>query len=201
MRWCESGSGENGNELMCSVEDRIELVAEQLLACWEGLFSVTLVVLYCNDLTVVELRIYKAAAVLSVLMKVCTIPCHNRGHIYILLVLQSCTDPLHIMPGSSSKTFPSCNISNVNVMEDVDVKEEVFVAINEEVDIDTKQEEIPEDVTFPDINAEPDVVSYVCICLLLDTLYQCPEMSVIFVRSVVLATGNSSTVVNENVLL
>ena len=77
-------------------------------------------------------------------------------------------------------------------MEDVDVKEEV--------DIDIKQEEIPEGVTFPDINAEPDEVSYVCICLLLDTLYQCPGLSVVFVRSVVLATGNSSTVGNENVL-
>jgi len=136
---------------------------------------------------------YKAAAVLSALMKVYTIPCHDRGHIYVLLVLQSCIDPLHILPDSSSKTFStSCNISNVKVMEDVDVKEEV--------DIDIKQEEIPEGVTFPDINAEPDEVSYVCICLLLDTLYQCPGLSVVFVRSVVLATGNSSTVGNENVL-
>ena len=82
----------------------------------------------------------------------------------------------------------SCNISNVKVVEDVDVKEEGFIDISEEVDLRIKQEEIPEDVTFPDINAEPDEVSYVSIYLLLDTLYQCPVMSVVFVMSVVLAT-------------
>ena len=59
----------------------IELVAEQLLASGEGLFTVTLVVIHCKDLTVTVLKMYKAAAVLSALMKVYTIPCHNRGHI------------------------------------------------------------------------------------------------------------------------
>jgi hypothetical protein len=51
-------------------------------------------------------------------------------------------------------------------MEDVDVKEEGFSAIKEEVDIGIKQEEIPEDITSPDIKSKPDEVSYVCICLL-----------------------------------
>jgi hypothetical protein len=68
-----------------------------------------------------------------------------------MLVLQSCTDPLHILPGSSSAIYAtSCNISNVKVEMDVDVKEEGSLTINEEVDIDIKQEEIPEDRTFPD---------------------------------------------------
>jgi hypothetical protein len=49
-------------------------------------------------------------------------------------------------------------------MGDIDVKGEVFVAINEEVDADIKQEEIPEGVTLPDTNAEPDEVSCVCVC-------------------------------------
>jgi len=72
---------------------------------------------------------------------------------------------------------------------DVDVKEEHFIAVNEEVDLGIKQE-TPGDITFPDINAEPDEVSCVCICLLLDTFYQCPEMSVVFVTSTVLANWN-----------
>jgi hypothetical protein len=48
---------------------------------------VTLVIIDCNDLTVILLRMYKAAAVLSALMKVYTIPYHDRGHINVMLVL------------------------------------------------------------------------------------------------------------------
>jgi len=85
-----------------------------------------------------------------------------------MLVLQSCTNSLHILPSLSSETFPTssegaCNFSNIEVEEDIDVKEEGFIAIKEEVDIGIKQEEIPEDITFPDIKAEPVEVSHVCI--------------------------------------
>jgi len=129
---------------------------------------------------------YKAAAILSALMKVYTIPCHDRGHINVMLVLQSCTDSLHILPGSSGESHASssdgvCNFSNIEV-EDIDLKEEDFVAVNEEADIDIKQEEILEDITFRDTKSEPDEVSYVCVCLLLDTFYQCPAMSVCFLK-------------------
>jgi len=55
-----------------------------------------------------------------------------------------------------------CNFSNVEVEEDVDEIEEVFMSINEGVDTGRKQEEILGDRTFPDINSEPDEVSYVC---------------------------------------
>jgi len=48
----------------------IEWVAEQLLASWEGLFAVNLVIIHCNDLTVIVLNMYRAAAVLSAVMKV-----------------------------------------------------------------------------------------------------------------------------------
>jgi hypothetical protein len=122
------------------------------------------------------LRLYKAATVLSALLKVYTIPCHDRGHINFIFVLQSCTDPLHILPGSSSETYAtSCNISNVKVEDDVDLKQEDFISINGEVDIGVKQEEIPEDVTFPDVNVEPDEVSYVYMSVI-KHLYLCPEM-------------------------
>jgi hypothetical protein len=58
----------------------------------------------------------------------------------------------------------TCNISNIKVEEDI-VIEEGFIAINKEADIDIKQEEIPEDRTFPDIKSEPDEVSYGCVCV------------------------------------
>jgi hypothetical protein len=170
------------------------------LASWEGLFSVTLFVIHCNDLTVIMFRMDKAAAVLSAVMKVYIIPCHDRGHISVVLALQSCTDSLHILPGSSGESHTSsndgaCNFSNIQVEDYVDVKEVGPIAINEEADIGIKEEEIPEDINFPDIKSEPDEVSYVCVCLLLGTIYQCPAMSVVFVMSVFLATCNSHNLV------
>jgi hypothetical protein len=94
------------------------------------------------------------------------------------MVLQSCTDSLHILPSLSSETFPTSSdcthdVGNTEVEEDVHVIEESFIAINEEAYIGIKQEEIPEDITFPDIKTEPDEGGYVCICLFLDTFYQC----------------------------
>jgi len=88
------------------------------------------------------------------------------GHINVMLVLQSCTDPLHFLPGSSSETFPTssdgtCDVSNTAVQQNVVVVEEGFMAVNEEAPTGIKQEEIPEDITFPDIKSEPDEVSYV----------------------------------------
>ena len=99
-----------------------------------------------------------------------TVPCHDRGHINDILVLQICTDSLHIPPGSSSETFPTtsdvtCDVSNTAVQEDVVVIEESFTAINKEVPIGIKQEEIAEDISFPDIKTEPDEVSCVCVCV------------------------------------
>jgi hypothetical protein len=134
---------------------------------------------------------YKTAAVLSTLMKVYTLPCHYRRHINIMLVLQSCTDSLQVLQGLSSETHATssdgtCNINSIKVEEDLDVMEEIFTAINKEADTGIKQEVIPEDINFPDIKSEPDEVSYVCVCLLLDTFYQCTEMSVVFVMSIFL---------------
>jgi len=127
-------------------------------------------------LTVILEGISKAATVLAVLMKVYIIPCHDRGHINVVLVLQSCSNSLHILPSSSSQTNATsggvCNFSNTDVEEDIDVIEEIFISINEEVDRGIKQEEIPRDIIFPDIKSEPDEVSYFCLCLLWDTFYR-----------------------------
>jgi len=67
-----------------------------------------------------------------------------------MLVLQSCADSLQFQPGSFRETFPTssddaCNFRNTEFEEDVDVKEEGFVAIKEEMNI----------------KSEPDKVSYV----------------------------------------
>ena len=107
-----------------------------------------------------------------------------------MLVLQSCTDYQHILPGLSSASHAvsydgACNISNVEVEEDLDVIEEIFESINEEVDIGIKQEEIPGDITFPDIKSEPDEVSCVCVSVIGHILPVSRNLS-IFVMSIFL---------------
>jgi len=96
---------------------------------------------------------YKAATVLSVLMKVYTIPCHDRGHINVMLVLQSCTDSLEVMAGSSGETFSTSSdgtyVSKMKVeeeedlqeFEEVNVKTENVIFSEEEECIDIKFEE------------------------------------------------------------
>jgi hypothetical protein len=144
-----------------------------------------------NELTFMVLNICNEAAIISALLKMYGIPFHTRGHINVMLVLQSCTDSLHVLPGPSSETFlassdGACNFSNTEVEEGTVVTEQGLIALNKEAAVHVKQEEIPEDITFPDIKSEPDEVSYVCVCLLFDTFYLRPEMSVVFVMSVVL---------------
>jgi hypothetical protein len=72
------------------------------------------------------------------------------------------------MAGSSTETFPTSSdgtydVSSTEVEENVVVRDDLL-AINEEVAVRIKQEEMPEDITFPDIKSEPDEVSYVCVC-------------------------------------
>jgi hypothetical protein len=135
---------------------------------------------------------YKVAAVISALMKVYSIACNDRGHINVMLVLQSCTDSLQVLPGSSSETLPTSSdvariFSNTEVEEDVVVIKDGLMAMTEEADIGIKQEQVLEDINFPNIKSEPNEVCYVCVCLLLDTFFQCPALSVVFVKSVFLA--------------
>jgi len=123
-------------------------------------------------------------------MKVCTIPCHNTGHINVMLVLQSCTDSLHILPGSSSETFPTSSdgtwdVSNTAVQQDVVVIEECSIAVNEEAPTGIKQEEIPEDIAFPDIKTEPDEVSYIYMCVCV-----CVYVCMYVIRHILRVPGN-----------
>jgi len=78
-------------------------------------------------LTVIMEGISKAATVLSVLMKVYAIPCHDRGHINVMLVLQSSSDSLHIVPSLSSETYAASSdcayhIDIMKVEEDLNMQ-------------------------------------------------------------------------------
>ena len=97
-------------------------------------------------LTVIMEGISKAATELSVLMKVYTIACHDRGHISVLLVLQSCTDPLQVLSGSSSETFPpssggTYDVGNIKFKEEMEMKEEEEVNVKAEKVIGSEEEE------------------------------------------------------------
>ena len=98
--------------------------------------------------------ICKAATMLSVLMKVCAIPHHDWGDFNVVLVLQSCSDSLHILPGSSSDANATSDcayhVGNMKVERDLDmqveeeglyVKTEKGVASEEEECIGIKDEE------------------------------------------------------------
>jgi hypothetical protein len=83
--------------------------------------------------------ISEEATVLSVLMKVYIILCRDRGHINVILVLQSCANSLQVMAGSSNETFATSSddmydVGNMKVEEDIDVKEE-----EEEVNVEREK--------------------------------------------------------------
>ena len=124
-------------------------------------------------LTVILEEISKTATVLPVLMKVYTIPCHDRGHINVMLVLQSCSDPLHVLPTSSCDTNAASSdcanhIGNMRVGEDLDmqgeegevnVKTEKGIGCEEEECIGVKDEDgvCCEEELYIDVKEEEDV--------------------------------------------
>jgi hypothetical protein len=69
------------------------------------------------------------------------------GYINVMLVLESCTDPLHIPPGSSSDTYATSSdcayhIGNVKDEEGLDMQEEEGeVKVKTEKDIGSEEEE------------------------------------------------------------
>jgi hypothetical protein len=108
-----------------------------------------------------------------------------------MLDLQSCTASVQDLPGLSDERFPASsdgarNFSNRKVEGDIVVIEDGFTAVTEEMSHCITQGEIPDDTTFPDMKSEPEEVSNVCVCLLLEPFYHCSEMSVVFVMSVFL---------------
>jgi hypothetical protein len=91
-----------------------------------------------------------------------------------MLVLQSSTDSLQDLPSTSSEIFPTSSdctygVGNVRVEEDVDVT--VEIAANRQADTGIRQEEVPEEVSHPDIKSEPVIVGYVCVSVIRHILH------------------------------
>jgi len=69
------------------------------------------------------------------------------SYINVMLVLQSCTDPLHILPGSSSNTYGTSSdcayhVGNMKVEGDLDMQEEEWeVHVKTEKGIGSEEEE------------------------------------------------------------
>ena len=117
-------------------------------------------------LTAIMEGISKATTVLSIFMKVYSISCHDWGHINVMLVLQSCTDSVHVMADSSNETFPTssdcaCHIGNIKVEEDMDMQEEEEVNVKTEKDIGIEEEECidikDEEGTYSEEEDEEDI--------------------------------------------
>jgi len=76
------------------------------------------------------------------------------GHINVMLVLQSCTDSIQVMAGSSTETFPTSSVGtydvgNVKFEEHTDMKEE-----EEEVNVKTENIIVSEEEECIDIKYE-----------------------------------------------
>jgi len=68
------------------------------------------------------------------------------GYINVMLVLQSCTDPLHILPGSSSDTYGTSSdcayhVGHMKVEGDFDMQEVQEVNVKTEKGIGSEEEE------------------------------------------------------------
>lgn len=89
-------------------------------------------------------------------------------------VLQSCTESLKALPGSSDEVH--LTLSN-------DANGAVGMKVEEGTHIDMK-EEIPEPKSFPTIKDEQDEVSYVSVCPLANTFPWYKRMPAVFVMSI-----------------
>jgi hypothetical protein len=101
--------------------------------------------------TVVE-RFYIRIIVLSVLIVCHDCACTDQE---LYCGFQSGTILVDILPGSCSGM---CVSPSNGASEMISIKAE------QDTDIQIKVEEIPEPISFPEIKAEPDEVSYVSVC-------------------------------------
>jgi hypothetical protein len=81
------------------------------------------------------------------------------GYINVMLILQSCTDPLHIPPGSSGDTYGTLSdcayrVGNMKVEEDLDMGGE-----EEELNVKTEEGIGSEEEECIDIENEEDIYS------------------------------------------
>jgi len=73
-----------------------------------------------------------------------------------MLILQSCTESLRVLPGSSSETFPTSSdgtydVGNIKVEEDIDIQEE------EELNVKTENVIFSEEGECIDIKDEESI--------------------------------------------
>ena len=71
-------------------------------------------------------------------MKLFPVPFSDRGHINVLVVLQSYTDSLQVLPSSSSEAFPTSSddtydVGSIKVEEGIDIKKEEMYVKTEKV--------------------------------------------------------------------
>ena len=82
-----------------------------------------------------------------------------------IVILQSCTVSPEVVPDSCSGTSITSSDDGHTVFN---------IKVEEDTDVTIKVEEIPEPISFPAIKAEPDEVSYLSVCPLLDKCHQYP---------------------------
>jgi len=102
-----------------------------------------------------------------------------------MLILQSCANSTEVVWGLCSERRAtlsddmhegvSTDVEEVTVM-DIKVEEIPVVKFEDETAMDVKEEDFPWDVTSPTVKAVEDMVSYMCVCPLLDTFYKYPIM-------------------------
>jgi hypothetical protein len=85
----------------------------------------------------------------------------TRGLFNVMLVLQSCTDSVQVLPGSSCGAFPSSSddtyvVGNIKFGEYVDIKEEENVIVKSENGICSEEEECIDIKDEEDIQSEED---------------------------------------------
>ena len=116
-------------------------------------------------LTVIMKGISKEATLLSVLKIVYTLSYHDRGQFNVMLVLQSCSDSLHILPSSSSDTNATSSdcayhIGNMKVEEDFEIQGvEEQVNVKTEKDIGCEEEEcvgIKDEAIYTEVEEEEE---------------------------------------------
>ena len=88
-------------------------------------------------------------------MKVYTIPCCDRGNINVVLVVQSCTDSLQVLPSLSTETFPTPSDGTYDGNMNVEVG--IYMQGEEEVNVKTEKEIVSEEEECIDVKEEDGI--------------------------------------------
>jgi hypothetical protein len=81
------------------------------------------------------------------------------------VILQSCRVSLEVVPGACRQT---------SITSSDDAHEVISIRVEDNSNVNIKLEEICEPISFPAIKSEPEEVSYLSECPLIDTCHQYP---------------------------